>query len=366
MPLFMDRHDGLDATAKSIAEAHQLDLEKQAEYGCKALTYWFDEDKQIAFCLIEAPNKKAVEEMHRNSHGLVPNQIIEVHFKTVEYFLGRISDPESSKNSEQFINETAFRAIIYVDCKCLLTTSKAGHEKEFGIRNIHNNLIRPALKEFDGIEVKIKNEGFMASFTSVSKSVTCAIKIQSTLKGLNSKTKGSKIFASIGLSGGYPVTDTDNFFGETVLLAKRLCEIANEGEIVISSSVRNLFEGNEFNAGKGSIKIINPAEEKFLNQLMELTEQVWNDEEFNVVHFSRKIGLSKAQLYRKVTSLTGSSPNEFIRMYMLNKALKFIEKKQGNISEIAYEAGFSNPSYFSKCFQKRYGVLPSEYANMIV
>jgi len=96
---------------------------------------------------------------------------------------------------------------------------------------------------------------------------------------------------------------------------------------------------------------------------MQLTEQIWNDEDFNVVDFSKKIGLSKAQLYRKVTALTGNSPNEFINNYRLNRALKFLEKKHGNISEIAYESGFSNPSYFSKCFHKRYGILPSEYAN---
>ena len=363
MPLYMDRHDSLDATAKAIAEAHQLDILKQGEYGCKALTYWFDEGKKIAFCLIEAPDKKAVEEMHRNSHGLVPNQIIEVQSNIVEYFLGRISDPESTKNSEQFINETAFRAIIYIDCSCLLAKSKHGKEKEFGIRDIHNILIRPALKEFDGIEVKIKDEGFMASFTSATKAINCAIKIQTAVKEINRKKKGSKIFTSIGLSTGYPVTGSDDLFGETVLLAKRFSEVANSGKIVISTAVRNEYEENEFKTSKGTFKIINPADEKFLNLLMQLTEQIWNDEDFNVVDFSKKIGLSKAQLYRKVTALTGNSPNEFINNYRLNRALKFLEKKHGNISEIAYESGFSNPSYFSKCFHKRYGILPSEYAN---
>ena len=98
MPLYMDRHDGLNATAKSLAEAHQLDLKVQNKFRCKAHTYWYDEDKQIAFCLIEAPDKKAVEEMHRNSHGLVGNQIIEVQSNIVEYFLGRISDPAICKS----------------------------------------------------------------------------------------------------------------------------------------------------------------------------------------------------------------------------------------------------------------------------
>jgi len=366
MPLYMDRHDSLDATAKAIAEAHQLDLNVQAKYRCKALTYWFDENKQIAFCLIEAPDKKAVEAMHKNSHGLVPNQIIEVQSNIVEYFLGRISDPESTKNSERFINETAYRTILYFDCNCLVTNSKSGDSKVTGTRDIHNNLIRPALKEFDGLEVKIKNEGFMASFTSATKAINCAIKIQTSVKEINRKKKSSRIFTSIGLSTGYPVTGSDDLFGETVLLAKRLCEISSEGEIVLSNAVRNEYEEKQLKIGKGSFKIINPADEKFLTLFMQITEQVWNDEDFNVVDFSKKIGLSKAQLYRKVTALTGNSPNEFINNYRLSRALKLIERKDGNISEVAFETGFNNPSYFSKCFQKRFGILPSEYATSIL
>jgi hypothetical protein len=227
MPLYMDRHDGLDATAKSLAEAHQLDLKVQNKFSCKALTYWYDEGKQIAFCLIEAPDKNAVAEMHRNSHGLVPNQIIEVQNDIVEYFLGRISDPESVKNKEQFINETAFRAILYIDCKQMFTSSKSFKKKEKGLGDIYNRLIRPAITQHDGIEIKVKSEGLMASFTSVTKSLQCAMKIQKRISEMNKKSKSSEIVASIGLSTGYPVTNGDDFFGETVLLAKRLSEIAN-------------------------------------------------------------------------------------------------------------------------------------------
>jgi len=365
MPLYMDRHDGLNATAKSLAEAHQLDLKVQNKFNCKALTYWFDEGKQIAFCLIEAPDKKAVEEMHRNSHGLVPNQIIEVQNDIVEYFLGRISDPESVRHKEQFINETAFRAILYVDCKLLLTNLKSFKPNRIGISNIIINLIRPEITEHDGIEVKIKSEGLMASFTSITKSLQCALKIQTSINETNRKSKSSKVIASIGLSTGYPVENGNDFFGETVLLSKRLSEVANEGEIVVSNDFRNEQVQKEISTSKRFIKIINPSDEKFLNQLMEITEKIWNDEEFNVVDFSKQIGLSKAQLYRKVTALTGYSPNEFINTYRLNKALKLIERKYGNISEIAFETGFSTPSYFSKCFHKKFGILPSEYSSAI-
>jgi len=363
MSLFMDRHDVPGTTAKALAKAHQLDLDIQENYGCKALTYWFDEGKGIVFCLIEAPDKKSVEEMHKNSHGLIPNQIIEVEGNIVELFLGRILDPEVAKNSdrfESFINETAFRTIMYIDLKHPLINSKPGDDKEIEVTNLHYNLIRSALKQYYGREVKYTNEGLMASFTSVSNSVNCAIEIQ---KGFKAETK---ILAAIGLSTGDPVTSRNDFFGDSILLAKRLCEIANGGQIVVTSVVRDLCKEKKTDLARDvSIKILSPVEEKFLNQLMEITERVWNDAGINVDNFSRQIGLSKAQLYRKTTSLTGTSPNEFIRKYRLNKALKLIEKKNGNITEIAFESGFSSPSYFSKCFQKRFGILPSDYANTI-
>jgi AraC-like DNA-binding protein len=59
--------------------------------------------------------------------------------------------------------------------------------------------------------------------------------------------------------------------------------------------------------------------------------------------------------------LTGKSPNTFIKDYRLNEAVKLLNKNAGNISEIAFETGFSSPSYFSKCFQKKYGHFPTGY-----
>jgi AraC-like DNA-binding protein len=59
--------------------------------------------------------------------------------------------------------------------------------------------------------------------------------------------------------------------------------------------------------------------------------------------------------------LTGKSPNTFLKEYRLNEALHLLDKNANNISAIAFDTGFSSPSYFSKCFQKKYGCLPSDY-----
>jgi len=113
MPLFMDRHDIRGSTAEEAAQAHHSDLEVQARHFCKALTYWYDESRGIAFCLVEAPSSAAVHEMHREAHGLIPNQIIEVDASAVVQFLGRVTDPESAEG--QPIQDSAFRAILFID-----------------------------------------------------------------------------------------------------------------------------------------------------------------------------------------------------------------------------------------------------------
>ncbi len=79
MALFMDVHKGVDGlTAKDVAHAHEKDLEKQGEYGVKYLKYWFNEKDGTVFCLSEAPNKEAALRVHKEAHGLMPQEIIEV------------------------------------------------------------------------------------------------------------------------------------------------------------------------------------------------------------------------------------------------------------------------------------------------
>ena len=79
MPLFLDIHQLVEGvTAEQIEEAHRKDLEVQKKYGVKYLKYWYDVTTGRAFCLIEAPNKEAAIAVHRESHGLVADEIIEV------------------------------------------------------------------------------------------------------------------------------------------------------------------------------------------------------------------------------------------------------------------------------------------------
>ena len=103
------------------------------------------------------------------------------------------------------------------------------------------------------------------------------------------------------------------------------------------------------------------SDEKFIAHVREIIEKRMSDEKLGVEALADEIGLSRVQLYRKVTALTGISVNDFIRNLRLQKAAQLLSQNSGSIAEVAYEVGFSNPSYFSKCFKDHFGVIPSSY-----
>ncbi len=79
MPLFMDVHRNVQGlTGDAVAGAHQKDLEVQSKYGVNYRQYWYNQEAGEVFCLVEAPNKEAAEAVHREAHGLVADEIVEV------------------------------------------------------------------------------------------------------------------------------------------------------------------------------------------------------------------------------------------------------------------------------------------------
>ena len=105
---------------------------------------------------------------------------------------------------------------------------------------------------------------------------------------------------------------------------------------------------------------INPLDEKFINKIMSVIEAHLSEEEFSIEEISEEIGMSRAQIYRKLKALTGKSPSLFLRTVRLNKAQDMIQNKEFSISEISYKVGFSSPAYFSRCFKEEFGYSPSE------
>ncbi len=108
---------------------------------------------------------------------------------------------------------------------------------------------------------------------------------------------------------------------------------------------------------------ITPLDEKLIKNAIKLVEDNISDSEFSVERLSRELGISRVHLYKKMMSVTGKSPIEFIRIIRLKRAAQLLRESQLNISEIAYQVGINNPKIFSKYFKEEFDVLPSQYQN---
>jgi AraC-like DNA-binding protein len=357
----MDRHDVSESvTAETVAQIHQEDLKIQHKYDCRGITYWFDDARKTAFCLIEAPDRNAIMEMHDHAHGDVPHQIIEVEKTIVESFLGRIENPvKAQKIHLNIINDPAFRTIMVLtiehhsfrDSDPIACISK--------VRQVYKEIIE-TLKSFDGNIVQQNEDAFLISFRAVTNAVLCALKIQEDYKTLRSRFQLHFTELSVGLHAGVPVTEKKSFFEETIALAKRM-GLISIAEIVVSTEVQHLFESENMGEfiNRSQIHVLTPAEEKFINNFMEFIEIEWQNSELKVEDFEKKMGISKSKLYREMIRLTGKSPNVYVLQFRLRKSLQLLQKQKGNISEVAYESGFNSPSYYARCFRKRYGIMPS-------
>ncbi len=102
-------------------------------------------------------------------------------------------------------------------------------------------------------------------------------------------------------------------------------------------------------------------DQKFLQNVIWVINKYIQENSFTVEKLSDELAVSRSLLHKKLISLVGESPSDLIRRLRLNKAAKLIEQKAYNISEVALEVGFNNPSYFAKCFQKQFGFSPSNY-----
>ncbi len=187
--------------------------------------------------------------------------------------------------------------------------------------------------------------------------VKCALEIQKKTSLLIKELE-----LRIGIHAGMPVAQSEELFGDTLTVTRRLATIARKSQIILSSHLGKLCK-EDFPEGDyppSQLWFMDPKEEIILEQLMDTLEAYWQDPLFGINDYCRKVGISKSQLYRKCMALTGMSPNNWLREYRLQKSLDLL-KSDNNITETTYSSGFNSPSYFTKCFHKRFGLQPINY-----
>jgi AraC-like DNA-binding protein len=363
MPIYMDVHKVPGVKARDVAEAHHKDLFHQDEYGCKCLTYWIDEQRENIFCLVEAPEKEAVEELHRKAHGLIPNRIIEVNKTLVESFLGRIYDPEEASVTDEGLkvfSDSSFRILLVTrTTDPVLLQHKMGIEKTNALLSDHNTTIRRNIAQYGGREVEHESNGFIVSFTSATKAVTCALAIQKEMQ------HAADIGFKTSINAGDPVEKSNNIFGDAIRLATNLCMIANNRKIFLASVVKDIVSKDLLQDDIKHFFSLSPGDESLLLLLFTKLEENWQDADFDISKYCYAVAMSTSQLYRKTISLTGLSPNTLLKQYRLEKAKELMKRQRYSIAQITFETGFTSASYFTKCFKRQYSLLPMAYLDLL-
>lgn len=360
MPIYMDRHDVSETvTAENMAQLHQQDLKIQDNYSCRGMTYWFDGERHTAFCLIEAPSKDAVMEMHQQAHGDVPNTIIEVDAAVVEAFLGRITDPLApSKNGLHIIDDPAFRILMIVrmDDPVLLKYRVGEAERDKHLAGFLDT-VRRACIHAGGQVASLEHGQFTLAFRSAAKAIQCA---EDILENLPDRDIDSMKLRTC-INAGNPVSGTGRLFGAVTDLAGFTFYRSEPGEVVITEQVADLAGYVRMNSDPVPIKQLSEGDEEILRRLFGVLEANIRNESYSVEDLGSALLMSKSSLNRMTRSLTGHSPNNLLQTYRLDTALRLLRESGAGVADVSFETGFGSPSYFSKSFKRQFGLSPSEY-----
>jgi len=360
----MDIHTVPGVKARDVAEAHRMDLLHQGEHGCNCMTYWIDEARENIFCLIEAPDKSAVEDMHRQAHGLVPNKVIEVDSSLVASFLGRIYDPEkveSSSDGLKVFHDPSFRVLLLMRINHPeLLAHQLGGEAAASLLNIYGDVVRESLTTHGGREVEHKGRGYIGSFTSAGQALEAAVKIRARMQD----PQFGPLDLRLAVEGGEPVGQSNQLFGDTIKFAGYLCRVARGAVIGMATSVRELAAKDLLRHPSDIFLSLSPQDEDLLRQLFGELEAHWTDADFDLDEYCKSTAMSRSRLYRKCIQLTGEAPNQLLKDFRLEKALDLLREQRNSIAQVTFETGFTSPSYFTKCFKEKYGLLPLAYSKL--
>lgn len=295
MPIYLDSHISPGISTKMAAEAHIEDRKIQNEFGCHVLSYWMDIDHDHTFCLIDAPNKEAIDKMHDKTFGEKHLEILEVNNIAVEAFSKRMLGPESPVLLEypelNVINDLAFRLIFMAEILDKRVLQTIVDKKKRG-ENLKGN---------DEHMLVTSEDSIVSSLISSFQVVRSALAIEEEL-------------------------------------------LKNQQHINILSNL--LYHKNDY---KKTVDV-HELNLKFIKNVQEFALD--NKKKLSVCKLANSLFTSRTQLHRKIKGLTGMSITQYFNHIRIERSKYLLITTQLTICEIAYDVGYISPEYFSKIFKK--------------
>lgn len=355
MPLFMDYHKIENITVDNVVKAHMADLAIQEQYGVRYLQFWVNEKAGTVFCLTEGPDAQTCEKVHQLAHGNLACAITEVETGTYKMMMGETQTDDHGMTKNKDGIDLGYRTVLIVRLRSVITSENSSDARLQAIlKDVSNCIVGHHGRK---IESPIA-DCHIAVFNEAADAVNCGDHIRLHLMPV---TRDGRIAFRTGICAGQPLTEDGEFFTHAINLAQRLSNAADDNQILVSSLARKL-SGMRIPSSP-HLKYLSDVDEQFVSDLLLTAERNLSDTSYTIDRLCRDLGISRPQLYRKITALTGRAPNNFLRDLRLDKAASLLRRRAGNISEVALEVGFSNPSYFSKCFAEKFGCIPSEISH---
>lgn len=355
MPLYIDLHiiDAVDFSEEDAYKAHLRDIAVQEQYGVKYVKYWINFTHNTLFCLMESPDKESCIETHKEAHGLTACNVIEVSSEDeFNPFLGvgAKNDRDLALTLSGAI-DTGYRTLMMIRLEDL------SGKHEWSIEEIYR-----LIEQHNGGVVMQPGDRIMASFIYASDAISCIVEVSDLLKKIP-----DAFDYNLALVTGKPVDEKGSeLFEEAKKRLIMLCTIGLSNLVHIDMATRNLAqkESNSQDLNKTDVKFISTYDFSLYGTLWEILEDKITHPDFRRDHLAKELGLSKAQTYRNIKALTGMSPSTLIREMRLRRSLGALKKNSKTVAEIAYELGFNSPTYFTRVFRNRFGILPTSYVKI--
>lgn len=347
MPLFMDIHTVGDEpfSVEDVVKAHMEDLAIQDKFGVTQIKYWVNEEAQTIFCLMRGPDKESCHKVHQESHGNTACNIIEVSDNEYNLFMGVGTQVHDLAHTEKGDIDVGYRTLLGINS---ISTSN----------NVYKKKVFSLIEEQNGVVVPDASSGILVSFIYASEALKTALNVASYFQNRDD------IEFSMALSTGDPVGEfSEQFFEDVKQRVIALSALGLNSLVYADANTVSLANKEQHVAALSTeaLHIVEPNAIQLAEEVFAVLSANLTSTDFSSARLDSELGLSKSQSYRRLNALTGMSQNKLIQSFRLQQALDMLAARDRSVSEVAYDSGFSSPSYFTRSFKQRFGITPAQF-----